>query len=164
MNKGKTIFSQIMSLIPERDFKACVDRYKGNYRSRNLSCKDQFLVMSYAQLTGRRVKGPEGQRDRYVDSLINNRKLRFRCTCDPLSERMDSCDSLFKSSRVLGSIVRYDLRERHPSPWWRQCFEGWRWLMHGRALKRSVFLAFLLFPSFFSRVPYILINKRARWT
>lgn len=28
MNKGKTIFSQIMSLIPERDFKACVDRYK----------------------------------------------------------------------------------------------------------------------------------------
>ncbi len=29
MNKGKTIFSQIMSLIPERDFKTCVDRYKG---------------------------------------------------------------------------------------------------------------------------------------
>ena len=53
MNKGKTIFSQIMSLIPKRDFKACVDRYKGNYRARNFSCKDQFLVMSYAQLTGR---------------------------------------------------------------------------------------------------------------
>ena len=32
MNKGKTIFSQIMSLIQERDFKTCVDRYKGNYR------------------------------------------------------------------------------------------------------------------------------------
>lgn len=42
-----------MSLIPERDFKACVDRYKGNYRARNFSCRDQFLVMSYAQLTGR---------------------------------------------------------------------------------------------------------------
>ena len=53
MNKGKTIFSQIMSLIPERDFKACVDRYKGNYIARNFSCRDQFLVMSYAQLTGR---------------------------------------------------------------------------------------------------------------
>ena len=50
MNKGKTIFSQIMSLMPERDFKTCVDRYKGNYRARNFSCKDQFLVMSYAQL------------------------------------------------------------------------------------------------------------------
>ena len=53
MNKGKTIFSQIMSLIQERDFKTCVDRYKGNYRERIISCKDQFLVMSYAQLTGR---------------------------------------------------------------------------------------------------------------
>ena len=53
MNKGKTIFSQIMSLMPERDFKTCVDRYKGNYRARNFSCKDQFPVMSYAQLTGR---------------------------------------------------------------------------------------------------------------
>ena len=53
MNKGKTMFSQIMSLIPERNFKICVDRYKGNYRERIISCKDQFLVMSYAQLTGR---------------------------------------------------------------------------------------------------------------
>lgn len=53
MNKGKTIFSQIMSLIQERDFKTCVDRYKGNYRERIFSCKDQFLVMSYAQWTGR---------------------------------------------------------------------------------------------------------------
>ena len=42
-----------MSLIPECDFRTCVDRYKGNYRARNFSCKDQFLVMSYAQLTGR---------------------------------------------------------------------------------------------------------------
>jgi hypothetical protein len=53
MNNGKTIFSQIMSLVPEREFKACVDRYNGNYRARNFSCKDQFLVMSYAQLTNR---------------------------------------------------------------------------------------------------------------
>lgn len=53
MNKGKTIFSQIMSLIQERDFNTCVARYKGNYRIRNFSCRDQFLVMSYAQLTNR---------------------------------------------------------------------------------------------------------------
>ena len=36
MNKGKTIFSQIMSLIPERDFKTCVDRYKGKLQSKKL--------------------------------------------------------------------------------------------------------------------------------
>ena len=53
MNKGKTIFSQLMSLIPEREFKKCVDRYQGNYRTRNFSCKDRFLVMCYTQLTNR---------------------------------------------------------------------------------------------------------------
>ena len=42
-----------MSNSPEREFKACVDRYKGYYRSRNFTCKNQFLVMSYAQLTNR---------------------------------------------------------------------------------------------------------------
>lgn len=40
MNKGKTIFSQIMSLILKRDFKACVDLYNGNYRTREISWKD----------------------------------------------------------------------------------------------------------------------------
>ena len=38
MNKGKTIFSQIMSLIPKRDFKACVDRYKGNIDGVQTGC------------------------------------------------------------------------------------------------------------------------------
>ena len=46
MNKGKTIFSQIMSLIPERDFKTCVDRYKGNYT--RFSAK----ILSTGRLTG----------------------------------------------------------------------------------------------------------------
>ena len=53
MNKGRTIFSQIMSLIPEQDFAKCMNRYNGDYRTRNFSCKDQFLVMCYAQLTNR---------------------------------------------------------------------------------------------------------------
>jgi hypothetical protein len=42
-----------MSLIPEREFKECVERYKGNYRIKNFTCRDQFLVMCYAQLTNR---------------------------------------------------------------------------------------------------------------
>ena len=49
MFTGKTVFAQLMSLIPRRDFNACVARYKGDYRSRNLSCYDQFLVMCLAQ-------------------------------------------------------------------------------------------------------------------
>ena len=49
MFTGKTVFAQLMSLIPRRDFNTCVARYKGDYRSRNLSCYDQFLVMCLAQ-------------------------------------------------------------------------------------------------------------------
>ncbi len=49
MNQGSTVFAQIMSLIPRRQFNNCVARYNGNYRVRNFSCYDQFLVMSMAQ-------------------------------------------------------------------------------------------------------------------
>ena len=38
-----------MSLIPRRQFNNCVARYNGDYRIRNFSCYDQFLVMSMAQ-------------------------------------------------------------------------------------------------------------------
>ena len=49
MNSGKTVFAQIMQLIPRREFNEIVTRYKGDYRVRNLSCHDQFLVMCMAQ-------------------------------------------------------------------------------------------------------------------
>lgn len=49
MNQGSTVFAQIMSLIPKYQFNNCVTRYKGDYRSRNFSCYDQFLVMCMAQ-------------------------------------------------------------------------------------------------------------------
>jgi hypothetical protein len=53
MNHGKTVFAQLMSMIPEYEFDKCVARYNGNYRVRNFSCRDHFYVMCFAQLTGR---------------------------------------------------------------------------------------------------------------
>lgn len=53
MNTGQTIFSQIMSFIPKYEFDKRVIKYKGNYRIRQFSCWDQFLSMSFAQLTYR---------------------------------------------------------------------------------------------------------------
>lgn len=53
MNTGQTIFSQIMSFIPKYEFDIRVIKYKGNYRIRQFSCWDQFLSMSFAQLTYR---------------------------------------------------------------------------------------------------------------
>ena len=53
MRTGKTIFSQVMELIHPEQFRRCVQRYRGNYRVRNFPCWDQFLAMSFAQLTYR---------------------------------------------------------------------------------------------------------------
>lgn len=53
MYTGKTIFAQLMKFMPEYEFQKCVNLYKGNYRARKLSCREHFLVMSFAQLTQR---------------------------------------------------------------------------------------------------------------
>lgn len=53
MRAGKTIFSQVMEWIHPEQFRRCVQRHHGNYRVRNFPCWDQFLAMSFAQLTYR---------------------------------------------------------------------------------------------------------------
>lgn len=53
MNSGRLVFSQVMDFLPQYEYNKCVDRYRGNYRVRTLSCHDQFLCMAFAQLTYR---------------------------------------------------------------------------------------------------------------
>ena len=53
MNQGQTIFSQIMSYIPKNSFDSCVKKYRGNYKVQSFTCWEQFLAMSFAQLTYR---------------------------------------------------------------------------------------------------------------
>jgi uncharacterized protein DUF4372/DDE family transposase len=53
MNFGKTIFSQLMDLVPSYEFRRCVERHDGNYKVKSFSCWDQFLTMAFAQLTYR---------------------------------------------------------------------------------------------------------------
>jgi transposase len=53
MHSGQLIFAQLMEFVPRHDFNACVRRYRGDHRSRKLSCRDQFLAMVFAQLTYR---------------------------------------------------------------------------------------------------------------
>lgn len=53
MNTGKTVFSQVMDFLPLRTFQRRVIKYKGDYRTKNFSCSDQFLCMAFAQLTYR---------------------------------------------------------------------------------------------------------------
>ena len=53
MNLGRTVFSQLISFLPDREFRRCVSRYDGDRRWRGFSCWDQFLCMAFAQLSYR---------------------------------------------------------------------------------------------------------------
>jgi hypothetical protein len=53
MNQGRTIFSQLIGFLPDREFRRCVERYQGDIRLRGFSCWDQYLAMAFAQLTYR---------------------------------------------------------------------------------------------------------------
>jgi len=70
MNKDATVFSQLIKFLPEYQFKKCVQRYKGNYRVRAFTCMDQFLTMSFAQLTYR-----ESLRD--IEVCLNSQKNKL---------------------------------------------------------------------------------------
>lgn len=53
MNVGRTVFSQLIECLPNKDFQKCVVRYGGDSHLRGFSCWDQVLAMTFAQLTYR---------------------------------------------------------------------------------------------------------------
>lgn len=63
MNKGKYVFSQLMDLVPDRDFRRITQKYSGNKRVRVFSCSHLLAGLFYGHLSMR-----ESLRD-IVDSL-----------------------------------------------------------------------------------------------
>jgi hypothetical protein len=53
MPAGKTLFAQIMDLVPWTGFRWIVARYDGDRRVRTLDCAEQFRVLAFARLTWR---------------------------------------------------------------------------------------------------------------
>jgi hypothetical protein len=53
MYSGKTVLSQILDFVSKYEFDKCVEKYNGNYRVKTFTCWEQFIVMSFAQLTFR---------------------------------------------------------------------------------------------------------------
>lgn len=53
MHQGSYVLTQIFDLISRYDFDKCVNNYKGNYKIKTLTCWQQFIVMSFAQLSYR---------------------------------------------------------------------------------------------------------------
>src|SRR5208283_4565714 len=92
MNLGRTVFSQIMEYLPEYEFQKCLARYRGDSHLRGFSCLDQYLAMSFAQLTYR-----ESLRDieaclRSVASKLYHMGLRGKVSRTTLADANESHD------------------------------------------------------------------------
>jgi hypothetical protein len=53
VNRGKTLFAQLMDFLPWSTFTRIVARYGGDQRVRTLSCAEHYRAMAFAQLTYR---------------------------------------------------------------------------------------------------------------
>lgn len=53
MHTGKLVFAQVMEFAPWHTFRRLVAKYRGDFNVRSFFCLDQFLCMSFAQLTYR---------------------------------------------------------------------------------------------------------------
>lgn len=53
MNQGRYVFSQLMDFASRYEFDKCVERYNGDHRARSFKCWQQFLCLSFGQLSHR---------------------------------------------------------------------------------------------------------------
>jgi len=70
MNSGKTMFTQLMDLMPWSGFGRIVARLGGDTRVRSFPCTEQFRAMAFAQLTWR-----ESLRDIEACLAVNSTRL-----------------------------------------------------------------------------------------
>jgi hypothetical protein len=92
VNNGRTIFSQLIQYLPEKEFQKCVARYKGDSNFRGFSCWDQLLAMAFAQLTYR-----ESLRDiesclRALQSKLYHMGFRGKVSRSTLADANESHD------------------------------------------------------------------------
>jgi len=53
MHQGQFILSQLLSYVNKYEFNKCVEKHDGNYKIRELTCWQQFIYLSFGQLTYR---------------------------------------------------------------------------------------------------------------
>jgi hypothetical protein len=92
VNSGRTVFSQLIQHLPEKEFQKCVARYNGDSNFRGFSCWDQLLAMAFAQLTYR-----ESLRDiesclRALQSKLYHMGFRGKVSRSTLADANESHD------------------------------------------------------------------------
>jgi len=92
MNQGRTVFSQLISFLPDREFRRCVERYQGDIRLRGFSCWDQYLAMAFAQLTYRESSRDIEARLRSMQGKLYHLGFRGKVARSTLADANESHD------------------------------------------------------------------------
>lgn len=108
MNTGKTVFAQILSLLPDYEFNKCVDKYKGNHRVRSFTRKEYFHMRGFAQLTYR-----ESLRD--IESCLTafSCKLFYCGIKQPVSRSTLAEANENRDWRIFADFAQVLIREAH---------------------------------------------------
>jgi len=91
-----------MNYLPKHSFRKCVKKYNGNYKVHSFSCWEQFLVMSFAQLTYR-----ESLRDiesclRAMQHKLYHLGIRSRISRSTLADANENHDwRIYSDSRLV---------------------------------------------------------------
>ena len=100
MNQGKYVFSQIMGLIPYKQFQTIVNRHLGDYKVRDFSCWKQFLCMGFGQLT-HRESIPSQKR-------LSKRTFRFVAAGKETTQRLKEIRNVFQETLLgKGFLLAY---------------------------------------------------------
>ena len=109
MNQGTSVFSQILSFIDYEDFRRCVRRYDGDRGVRRLSCWEQFLALSFAQLTRR-----ESLRDIEVSLAAHRRQLYHAGFRSPVKKSTLADANETRDWRIYSDFAQHLIQQARP--------------------------------------------------
>lgn len=102
----RIIFSELLDFVPKRQFRRCVEKYKGNHGVKSFTCWEQFVCMCFAQLTLR-----EGLRDIEVCLRSMQSKLYQVGLTSTISRSTLADANENRSSKIYQSFCKVLIRE-----------------------------------------------------
>jgi hypothetical protein len=105
MNQGRTVFAQLLDLLPRRAFELAVARHRGGRRPLTLSVMDQLLCMAFAQLTGRASLRETVTCLRAIGSRRYHLGIRYRPARSTLAEANELRDHRIFADTAMSMIA-----------------------------------------------------------
>ena len=109
MNRGQTVFAQLLQFISHNDFYRFVHRYGGDRRIRTLSCWEQFLALAFAQLTRR-----ESLRDIEVSLAAHREQLYHAGFRSPVKRSTLADANETRDWRIYSDLAQHLIQQARP--------------------------------------------------